>query len=43
MPEKMIFSAPNFVMSTCVVAAALALPMPAQHTTTCLPANVPLW
>ena len=43
MPEKMIFSAPNFVMSTCVVAAALALPMPAQHTTTCLPASVPLW
>ena len=43
MPEKMIFSAPNLVMSTWVVAAALALPMPAQHTTTCLPARVPLW
>ena len=43
MPEKMIFSAPNLVMSTWVVAAALALPMPAQHTTTCLPASVPLW
>jgi len=43
MPEKMIFSAPNLVMSTCVVAAALALPIPAQHTTTCFPASVPLW
>ena len=42
MPEKMIFSAPNLVMSTCVVAAALALPMPAQQTTPSLPARVPL-
>ena len=41
MPEKMIFSAPYRVMRTWVVAAALALPMPAQQTTARRPARLP--